>query len=148
MIKIFRDDPKHWLDRAAKARAHAEQMSDPESECMMMEIGAARGEMQPKAPHLLRARRAGRAAQECRELLDPLHVVMLGFRRELADRHVVDHAPAQRADDLLGHWSAPVLREVRTPRSQGRTRRRATPSNLMMSGLKLAAGYRASGLVL
>src|SRR6202162_101159 len=101
-------------------------------------IGAARGKMQPKAPHLLRARRAGRAAQECRELLDPLHIVMLGFGRELADRHVVDPAPAQRADDLLGHWSAPVLSEVRTPRSQGRTRCSARMSDLMMSGLKLA----------
>jgi hypothetical protein len=26
------------------------------------------------------------------EVLDPLHVVMLGFGRELADRHVFDHA--------------------------------------------------------
>jgi hypothetical protein len=28
---------------------------------------------------------------------------VLGFRSEFADRHVFDHAPAQRADGLLGH---------------------------------------------
>src|SRR5262249_20595319 len=46
------------------------------------------------------------------EVLDPLHVVMLGLRHELADRHVFDHAPAQRADGLVGHGGAPVLSEV------------------------------------
>jgi hypothetical protein len=30
-------------------------------------------------------------------------IVMLGFRRECADRHVFDHASAQRADRLVGH---------------------------------------------
>src|SRR6516225_3991137 len=37
---------------------------------------------------------------------------MLGLRHELADRHVFDHAPAQRADGLVGHGGAPVLSEV------------------------------------
>jgi hypothetical protein len=36
---------------------------------------------------------------------------MLGFLRELADRHILDHAPTQRADSLLGHGAAPVLSE-------------------------------------
>src|SRR6516225_5863797 len=36
---------------------------------------------------------------------------MLGLRRELADRHVFDHAPAQRALCLVGHGDAPVLGE-------------------------------------
>jgi hypothetical protein len=36
MTNNLRDDPKHWLDRAAKARVHAEQMSDPESKRMML----------------------------------------------------------------------------------------------------------------
>src|SRR5262245_11832227 len=36
---------------------------------------------------------------------------MLGLRRELADRHVLDHAPAQRAYCLVGHGDAPVLSE-------------------------------------
>jgi hypothetical protein len=40
--------------------------------------------MQPEAAHLLRFGRVGRAAEEGGELLDPLHVVMLGFWRELA----------------------------------------------------------------
>src|SRR5262249_42200221 len=36
---------------------------------------------------------------------------MLGLRREFADRHVLDHAPAQRAHCLVGHGDAPVLSE-------------------------------------
>src|SRR5215469_15352077 len=53
---------------------------------------------------------------------------MLGLRRELADRHVFDHAPAQRAHGLLGHGGAPVLSEVvATPQSQDRTLPLATP---------------------
>src|SRR5258708_17609197 len=52
---------------------------------------------------------------------------MLGLRCELADRHVFDHAPTQRADGLLGHGDAPVLSEVvETPRSQDRTLPSAT----------------------
>jgi hypothetical protein len=38
MANNSRDDPKHRLDRAAKARVHAEQMSDPESKRMMLGI--------------------------------------------------------------------------------------------------------------
>src|SRR6516165_5134148 len=46
---------------------------------------------------------------------------MLGLRPELADRHVFDHAPAQRTHCLVGHGGAPVLGEVvATPRSQDR----------------------------
>jgi hypothetical protein len=40
------------------------------------------------------------------------------------------------------------LREVETPRSQGRAPRPAMVSGLMLSDVQLAAGYRASGLVL
>src|SRR5258708_10754977 len=82
--------------------------------------------MQSKAPHVLRLGRVGRAAKEGGEVLDPSHVVMLGLRCELADRHVFDHAPTQRADGLLGHGDAPLLSEVvQTPRSQDRTLRPA-----------------------
>src|SRR6516165_10180285 len=102
--------------------------------------------MQSKAAHVLRLGRAGRAAKEGGEVLDPLHVVMLGLRRELADRHVFDHAPTQRADGLLGHRDAPVLSEVvETPRSQDRAHPSATLCAALQAGL--AAPYRASGLV-
>jgi hypothetical protein len=36
---------------------------------------------------------------------------MLGLGREFADRHVLDHAPAQRAYCFVGHGDAPVLGE-------------------------------------
>ena len=100
--------------------------------------------MQPKAAHLLRLGSVGGSAEERGEVLDPLHVVMLGFWRELADRHVFDHATAQRADGLVSHGDAPVLSEVvKTPRSQDRTPRPA----MALAVPHAAAFYRASGLV-
>ena len=46
-----------------------------------------------------------------RELLMGQRVRLSPLRasREGADRHVLDHAPAQRADGLISHRSAPVL---------------------------------------
>src|SRR6266849_8820928 len=37
-------------------------------------------------------------------------IVVVRLLDEVAHRHVFDHAPAQRADGLLAHWGAPVLR--------------------------------------
>src|ERR1700683_3053176 len=67
--------------------------------------------MQPKAAHVFRFGGVGRAPEELCEVLDPLHIVMLGLLRELADCHVLDHAPTQRACCLFGHGDAPVLSE-------------------------------------
>src|SRR6516164_8137033 len=67
--------------------------------------------MQLKAAYIFRFGCIGGSLEVARELLDPSHIVMLGLLRELADRHVLDHAPTQRADSLLGHGSAPVLSE-------------------------------------
>src|SRR3954469_24136851 len=70
---------------------------------------------------------------------------MLGLGREFADRHVFDHAPAQRAHGLVGHGDAPVLSEVvETPRSQDRT----PPCAIPLALTPAAVAYRASGLVL
>src|SRR5215472_10475132 len=73
--------------------------------------GAARRQMQLKAAYIFRFGCIGGSLEVARELLDPSHIVMLGLLRELADRHVFDHAPTQRADSLLGHGAAPVLSE-------------------------------------
>src|SRR5712671_6890824 len=100
--------------------------------------------MQLVPAHVLEACGNGRSPEKCGEVLDPLHVVVLGLRRELADRHVFDHAPAQRAHCLVGHGDAPALSEVvATPQSQGRTRLRA----IGLAAPSAAAIYRASGLV-
>jgi LysR family glycine cleavage system transcriptional activator len=78
---------------------------------------------QPKSAHVLQFSSVGTAAQKRGEVLDPLHVVMLSFWRQLAYRHIFDHPPTKRTDSLLGHRDAPVLSEVvGTPRSQVRTR--------------------------
>src|SRR6478735_10187657 len=63
------------------------------------------------AAHIFEARGIGRAAEESGEVLDPLHVVMLGLRRKLADRHVFDHALPQRAYGLIGHGGCSCLDE-------------------------------------
>src|ERR1700704_2371126 len=100
--------------------------------------------MQPKAAHVRRLGRVRGPTQKCSEVLDPLHVVMLSFWRQLADRHIFDHAPTKRTDSLLGHGDAPVLSEVvETPRSQDRTPRPA----MVLAAPPAAAPYRASGLI-
>jgi hypothetical protein len=87
----------------------------------------------------------GGQAEKRGEVLDPLHIVMLGFRRELTGRHVFDHASAQWAGVLVGHGDALVLNEVvETPQSQDRALRHA----IAFSVPPAAALYRASGLVL
>ena len=54
---------------------------------------AARGQVQPIAAHVLGARLVRRSAKESAEVLDGADVAFLRPRRELADRHIFDHAP-------------------------------------------------------
>ena len=66
----------------------------------------------------------GRAPEINGKVPDPPDVIGLCLGHEIADRHVFDHAPPQRAHGLVGHGDAPVLSEVvETPRSQDRTTR-------------------------
>jgi hypothetical protein len=55
---------------------------------------AARDEMQLIAPQILKTRSIRRGAEEGAEAFDGADVTFLGSRRELADRHIFDHAPA------------------------------------------------------
>ena len=48
------------------------------------------------APQVLRRRRLGRAAEELHEVLDVTDIVVLRLLAETADRHVLEHAAAQR----------------------------------------------------
>src|SRR6202166_1644303 len=73
--------------------------------------GATRRQMKLIAAYVFEARRVGRSAEEGGEVLDPLHVVMLSLRRELADHHVFDHALPQRAYGLIGHGGCSCLDE-------------------------------------
>src|SRR5262249_38065842 len=87
----------------------------------------------------------GRALEVFCEVLDPLHIVMLGLLRELADRHVFDHAPTQRAYRLFGHGDAPVLSEGCQPLISRQDAPIRHPVSCARAGL--AAPYRASVLV-
>jgi hypothetical protein len=61
-----------------------------------------------------------------------------------SDRHVLDHAPAQRAHRLVGHGDAPALSEgFLAPHLQDRASRPA----IVFDATVAPAPYRASGLV-
>ncbi len=64
--------------------------------------------MQLKAPYIFNIRGVRRPTKKRGEVLDGADVAFLGAGRQLADRHVFDHATAQRADRLVGHGDAPV----------------------------------------
>jgi len=67
---------------------------------------AARRQKQLKASDVLEARRVGRSAEERSKILDGSDVALLGLWRELADRHVFDHAPPQWPH---GSWGCSCL---------------------------------------
>jgi hypothetical protein len=64
-----------------------------------------------EATQILRRGRRRRTLEKAVEALDPAQIPALGLRRELAQRHILDHALTQRADGRIvtGHGSAPVL---------------------------------------
>jgi len=69
----------------------------------MHEIGA----------HVFDAEPIGRVTKMSAELRDRIEVGLLCRRRQIADRHVLDHPPAQRAH--LGHLKLLSERGLRTP---------------------------------
>src|SRR4030095_10729402 len=70
-------------------------------------------------PQMLDPELVGRSPVERTELRYRTDVCLLGARRQIAHRHVVDHALAQRRD-RLGHRWAPVgwAARTRNPRRQ------------------------------
>jgi hypothetical protein len=87
------------------------------------------------AANILEGRFVRRAPEEDREILDEANVGVLGRRLELADCHVFDHAPAQRAYGRVGHRV--LLSDLRwfehphlqTGRPYSRTPQRTQPRN-------------------
>ena len=65
--------------------------------------------MQLIAAQILDARRVRRSPEESAEALDGADVAFLRPRRELAHRHIFDHAPAQRTDGCFGHGMLPEV---------------------------------------
>ena len=66
----------------------------------------ARHQVDLERPHVLQAEPVRRPAEEAAELRDRVNVGSLSRRRQIADRHVLDHAAAQRAQ--IGHRKPPV----------------------------------------
>src|ERR1700730_9000165 len=79
------------------------------------------GQVQLETTEILIGRRVRRSTEESCQFHNRADVVVLGLRREMADAHVLDHAPAKWGDAFLGH--AILLSEARllTPRSSDRT---------------------------
>ena len=53
MANKLLNDPKHWRDRAERARIHAEQMRDPDACRMMLETAAGYERLAKKAEQRL-----------------------------------------------------------------------------------------------
>jgi len=69
------------------------------------------------------------------------------LRHEIAHRHVFNHAPAQRADALIGHGILLSEQRLLTPRSSDRTTRPVFAPTSVPAATLRAALYRASGFV-
>ena len=95
---------------------------------MRRDGGVHRGRRRPLGPHvdleasqIFRRRPVWRAVEKGREVPHRADVSSLSVGRKTAHRRVLDHATPQRADGSLCHGLAPVLSEVRNPKSQHRT---------------------------
>src|SRR5207344_1875151 len=64
---------------------------------------SARCQMQQVASDIFPGRSIGRAPKKNGKVLDAPNVISLCLCHEIADRHVFNHAPPQRADALIGH---------------------------------------------
>src|SRR5947199_1992711 len=85
--------------------------------------------MQLETAKILSRGRIRRTAEEGRERPDVADIVGARLLDEVAHGHVLDHAPAQRADGLLAHRGAPVLRwRLLTPQSSRRDAQLVTAS--------------------
>src|ERR1019366_7738758 len=74
-------------------------------------------------------------------------VVALGLRRKMADRHVLDHSPPQRADGLVGHGILLSEPRLLTPLFSNRTPHSVTAFPSVQCTTLRTALYRASGFV-
>src|SRR6266478_5464784 len=72
---LLRSGIKRHLEKEPQCRDCGVDLGD---------AGAARRQMQLKAAYILRFGCIGRALEVAREVLDPLHIVVLGLLRELA----------------------------------------------------------------
>jgi hypothetical protein len=77
--------------------------------------GSARCQMQQIAADIFSARTSGRAPKKNGKVLDAPNVIGLRLGHEIADRHVFDHAPTQRADALIGHGILLSVSRLLTP---------------------------------
>src|SRR4029077_4194304 len=75
------------------------------------------------------------------------NVIGLRLRHEIAHRHVFNHAPAQRADALVGHGILLSEPKLLTPRSSDRTTRAIIAPTSVPAATLRSALYRASGFV-
>src|SRR5438876_2685335 len=85
--------------------------------------------MQLETAKILSRGRIRRTAEEGCERPDVADIVVARLLDEVAHGHVLDHAPAQRADGLLAHRGAPVSRwRLLTPQSSRRDAQLVTAS--------------------
>ena len=97
-------NPRHAVAEPRPAQRDVEEEPERRAGQVHARIARAeRGEVELVAPQVLRLGPVRRDPQEGRELPDLTDVITLGMLAELPDRHVFDHATAQRADGFGAH---------------------------------------------
>jgi hypothetical protein len=89
-----------------------------------------------------------RTAKERGEGLDVMDIIVARLLDEVAHRHVLDHALAQRADGLLAHRGASHPEVDNTPIVGSRRFRHTSMPVVVTAPALCAAPSRASGFVL
>lgn len=100
------DDPFRNLGMAERHAVEEPQRAHRLVQRRPRETG--RDQMHLKGADIFKAKAVRGSAEMAGKLRHRVHVGSLRGRRQIADRHVFDHAPAKRAQ--LGHLSAPVPR--------------------------------------
>src|SRR5271154_1529111 len=115
------------IDLGAKIQSpqrDAEQEPQPGHDAVAVADARARlGKMQLEPANILRRSRVGGPLEKRSEPLAAVNVAPLRARTELARIHVLDHAPAQRADGIRTHRQLLSWMRLTTPRSS----RQVTP---------------------
>src|ERR1700694_1225154 len=101
--------------------------------------------MQLEKAKILSRGRTRRAAEKGCERPDVPDIVVARLLDEVAHNHVFDHASAQRADGLITHRGAPVLRwRLLTPRFSRQDVRLVTGSRLPRHSIAATSSARSA----
>lgn len=130
-------------NRQARDRAHTQAqrhaVEEPETHRLVHRRprDPGRDQMHLEGANVLQTEPIRGSAKAAREFRDGMHLGSLRDRRQIADRHILDHAPAKRAH--LGHLIAPVLK-IALPQPQS-FKTEASPAKSVPPNAASAASF-------